>query len=104
MDVGTVHAYSDAFARAMKADDRERIQSYLLESESGKIAEVLTGLPRPIRTAEVLNVTVPENERCISLTRFNGFRGGMLLRATWSEALSRRPVICKAQIVERGRK
>jgi hypothetical protein len=104
MDVGTVHAYADGFARAIKDDDRERIPSYLLQSETGRIAKVLADLPHPIRTAEVLNVTAPEDEQCISLTRFNGFRGGMLLRATWSEALSPQPVMCKAQIVERGRR
>ena len=103
MDVDSVHAGADGFARAVAADDSDRISAYLSQELEKKVAKVLGGLPRPIRTAEVLSVTAPEGERCISVTRFNGFRGGVLLQAHWEEADAQQPQIYRAQIVEYNR-
>jgi hypothetical protein len=103
MDVDSVHAQADGFARAVAAEDSARFSGYLSHELKKKLAKVLGGLPRPIRTAEVLSVTPPEDERCISVTRFNGFRGGVLLQAHWAEAYGQQPQICRAQIVEHHR-
>jgi hypothetical protein len=101
VDVGTVHAYADGFAVAVVADDTDRISGYLSEELKGNIAEVLGGLPRSIRGAEVLSVTCPEDDECISVTRFSGFRGAAMLRATWiEEQQQHQPVIRAAWIVD----
>ena len=102
MDVGSVHAQADGFARAAAADDGDRVFSYWSPELKKELAKVLGGLPRPIRTAEVLSVT-PWEDECISLSRFSGFRGGVLLQAHWAEANGQQPRICRAQIVEHSR-
>ena len=70
LDVGTVYAYAAGFAHAVSNQDSVLISSYLSEEVKASIPKVLGGLPVPIRTAEVLSVTPPEDDRCISLTRF----------------------------------
>jgi hypothetical protein len=102
MDVVTVLTRTEAFASAIEAGDREGIPSYLLQREAEHVGKVLGSLPQPIRSAEVLSVTVPENHECITLTRFNGYRGGVLLRAIWIETSQRPPVIRQAQLVDTG--
>jgi hypothetical protein len=102
LEVETVLECARGFARAVEAEDRDLISSYLSEQLKGVIAEVLGGLPRPIRTTEVLNVTPPEDERCTSLTRFCGFRGGVLLRALWTEPQPQQLLIRRTQIVDRN--
>jgi hypothetical protein len=97
MDVERVHAYANGFAHAVVDENRDLISSYLSNKAKGNIAEVLGGLPRPVRNVEVLTVTEPVDDECISLTRFNGFRGGVLLQTIWAD--DPQPVICRAQLV-----
>jgi hypothetical protein len=59
MDVGSVHAQADGFARAVAADDSVRVSGYVPQELKKKVAKVLGGLPRPIRTAEIVSVTPP---------------------------------------------
>lgn len=102
MDVATVVKRADGFASAVAAEDSDVILSYLAEKQRGSINQILGALPRPIRSAEVLNVTPPEEDQCRSLTRFNGFRGGVLLRAIWRQGQQQQPEINRALIVDRS--
>jgi hypothetical protein len=97
MDVERVQAYANGFAHAVVDENSDLISSYLSKKAKGKIAEVLGGLPRPVRNVEVMSVTEPADDECISITRFNGFRGGVLLKAIWAD--DPQPVIRRAQLV-----
>jgi hypothetical protein len=114
LDLGTVYAYADAFAKALTEHDvdvvgnslhpdserqvPEEIAGYLGEDPS--ITGVLQMLPRPIEKAEVLSVSLPlGSDRCISLIRLSGSGEEVRLQAVWRES-GTQPLIESAQIVE----
>ncbi|MEA2506816.1 MAG: hypothetical protein QOH48_1434 [Actinomycetota bacterium] len=97
MNVERVHAYANGLAHAVVDQNSDLISSYLSKKAKGNIAEVLGGLPRRIGNTEVLSVTEPAHDECISLTRFNGFRGRG--PAAGYLADEPQPLICRAQLV-----
>jgi hypothetical protein len=99
LDVGAVHAYADGFARAVVSGEADLMASYLFLESEGAIEEALEFIPRPIEQAEVIQITAPESDECISLTRFSSPGGEALLRAIWIEPMQTL-LIKRAQIVD----
>ena len=67
-----VRAFAKSFARAVVADDSHSISSYLFGGLEPAFTGVLDCLPRPMLKAEVLYVSAPIPEECVSLIAFAG--------------------------------
>jgi hypothetical protein len=97
----TMRAYAERFARAVMADDRDSISSYLVEGLEPAISGTLAALPRPIQKAEVLYVSVPDAEGCISLIAFSGPTEVAGIQAVWVEA-QQQPSIVGVQMIKQN--
>jgi hypothetical protein len=94
----TMRARAEGFARAVLADDRDSISSYLVEGLESAITGTLAALPRPLHKTEVLYVSVPDPEGSISIIAFSGPAEVAGLRAVWVE-VRKEPSIVGVQML-----
>jgi hypothetical protein len=95
VQVGEVMAYADGFGRAVAAEDKELISHYVCREDAATIAEVLESLPRPIESAEVLQVELLESGESVSIMRVSGRHDQVRMRTVWVED-SEQAILVKA--------
>ncbi len=99
MDETKVREQAEAHRQAIETGDLQRAGSDVADEFQPHLREVMSHMPRPVTSAELVGVDPAGDDEYFSTIRYSGDDKTTTLKARWAER-ENRPMIVDIQVVD----